>query len=168
MILFGTGHRPPKIGGYGKRASAERTGMAIAALNILQPKMVISGMALGWDTDLAMAAIAIGIPLTAAIPFAGQESQWPEESQKVFFSILEECDHHIIVSDGGYSASKMQIRNVYMVDNATHGIALFDGTPGGTANCMKYAIAKGKPVLNLWDAFSGKRRVRDLAEEFML
>lgn len=168
MILFGTGHRPPKIGGYGEKAAGERTGLAMAALHILKPEMVISGMALGWDTDLAMAALALGIPVTAAVPFAGQERQWPSESQKIFNDILNKCYQVVTVSEGGYSASKMQIRNTFMVDNATHGIALFDGTPGGTANCMKYAIAKGKPVLNLWDAFSGERRVRDLAEEFML
>lgn len=29
-----------------------------------------------------------------------------------------------------------------MVDHCNHLIAIWDGTPGGTFNCLKYAVAK--------------------------
>jgi hypothetical protein len=37
-----------------------------------------------------------------------------------------------------------------MVDHATIIVALFDGTAGGTANCMAYARSKRVPIENLW------------------
>jgi hypothetical protein len=36
-------------------------------------------MARGWDLALAKAAVELGLPLFAAIPFVGQESRWPAE-----------------------------------------------------------------------------------------
>ena len=44
----------------------------------------------------------------------------------------------------------MQIRNQWMVDNCELLIAVFDGTSGGTANCVNYAksIRKNTVVIN--------------------
>jgi uncharacterized phage-like protein YoqJ len=41
----------------------------------------------------------------------------------------------------------MQARNEWMVDNSNAMIAVWDGSPGGTANTVKYAQAKERPVL---------------------
>ena len=40
-----------------------------------------------------------------------------------------------------------------MVDNCTHVLAMWDGSEGGTANCVKYAQAVNKPIINLWSPF---------------
>lgn len=63
--MAGTGHRPDKLGGYGAGVSSRLVDLARAALLRCRPNEVMSGMALGWDTALALGAIELGIPLTA-------------------------------------------------------------------------------------------------------
>jgi len=46
-----------------------------------------------------------------------------------------------------YYPAKMQKRNEYMVDNSNIVIAVWDGTKGGTYNCVKYAEKLGKEVI---------------------
>lgn len=83
MTVAGTGHRPDKLGGYSKEAGDALFTVASDYLQKTQPSLVISGGALGWDTELALAAISLGIPLSVYIPFLGQDSVWPIESQTV-------------------------------------------------------------------------------------
>jgi uncharacterized phage-like protein YoqJ len=64
---------------------------------------------------------------------------WPQKLRDVYKMLLEYSSERVIVSDGGYSAEKMQIRNKYMVDNCDLLVAVWDGTNGGTANCVNYA-----------------------------
>ena len=82
MILAATGHRPDKLGGYSHDILVRLTEFAQHQIRVLGPEKVISGMALGWDQAVALATISLEIPLIAAIPFEGQESVWPEKSQK--------------------------------------------------------------------------------------
>lgn len=160
MIISGTGHRPDKLGGYSDKAHDELTNVAIAYLQEAKPTKVISGMALGWDTALADAAVLLGIPLVAAIPFEGQESRWPIHSRARFNYLRSRATEEVIVSEGGYAAWKMQVRNEWMVDNSDLVVALWNGTDGGTANCVRYAEKKGKPIVNLWEKY-GKSEVED-------
>lgn len=154
MIIAATGHRPDKLGGYGPEIGLRLMRGALRYIRREQPDRAISGMALGWDTAWAKAAIACGVPLVAAVPFKGQELSWPEESRKVYDWILERAAEVVIVCDGGYSPSKMQVRNEWMVDQAHKIVALWDGSPGGTANCLRYAYSLERPVDNLWSAWS--------------
>jgi uncharacterized phage-like protein YoqJ len=153
LILAGTGHRPDKLGGYSPAISARLVDLARAALLKYQPGEVVSGMALGWDTALALAAVELGIPLTAAVPFEGQERRWRPEQQELFHAILARATTVIIVSPGGYAAWKMQVRNEWMVDRATGVLALWNGISGGTGNCVEYARRRQVKVLNLWSAW---------------
>ena len=57
----------------------------------------------------------------------------------------------VFVSEPGYAAWKMQVRNKWMVDNSDLVLALWNGTDGGTANCVRYAEKVGKPITNLWE-----------------
>jgi uncharacterized phage-like protein YoqJ len=41
----------------------------------------------------------------------------------------------------------MQKRNEWMVDHADAVIAVWDGSPSGTANCIGYARKKRRPIL---------------------
>ena len=43
----------------------------------------------------------------------------------------------------------MQKRNEYMVDLADRVIAVWDGSKGGTANCVKYAEKVGKEIIRI-------------------
>jgi uncharacterized phage-like protein YoqJ len=108
-------------------------------------------MALGWDQAVAQAALNLDCPLMCAIPFKGQEWTWPEESRRRYAAIVERAEHVHVVSDGGYGAYKMQIRNEWMVDRSERVCALWNGTDGGTANCVAYANRMERPLDNLWD-----------------
>lgn len=149
-ILAGTGHRPDKLGGYGADVSTRLVDLARAALMKYRPEEVVSGMALGWDTALALAAIELGIPLTAAVPFEGQERKWRPEQQDLFRAILARAANVVIVSTGGYAVWKMQVRNEWMVDRASGVLALWDGSSGGTGNCIAYARTREVEIVNLW------------------
>ena len=167
MIICGTGHRPKKLGGYGAHIHTRLVALAEAALrhyraidiadclllHVHQPEHVISGMALGWDQALAQAAVNQGIPFTAAIPFVGQESRWPEESQQRYHELLSLAHSTITLDQGPYSAKLMQERNEYMVNKSTHVLALWNHTPGGTGNCVAYAQSVEKPIINLWQSW---------------
>jgi uncharacterized phage-like protein YoqJ len=148
MIVAFTGHRPDKLGGYKlPNPTYQFVCQQIEqALKELQPEKVISGMALGVDQWAANIAHKLGIPFIAAVPFTGQEKAWPAPSQKTFNTLIKLASEVVIVSEGGYAAYKMQIRNEWMVDRCDKLIAIWDGTPGGTGNCVKYAQSKNKEI----------------------
>lgn len=152
LIIAATGHRPEKLGGYSNTVRERLTDLAVAYLSRHNPTQVISGMALGWDTAIALAAIKLNIPLIAAVPFKGQESRWQLPDRERFNHILSKASDVVIVSNGGYSAAKMQVRNVWMVDHCDRLLALHDGSAGGTGNCVNYATGK-VPVDNVWKSW---------------
>jgi uncharacterized phage-like protein YoqJ len=150
MIIAATGHRPEKLGGYTPEAVTRRYELAMWFLQHARPAHVISGVALGWDQAVAVAAYDLGIPFTAAVPFAGQGSRWPLRSQEIYRELLRIAARVVIVSEGGFSAAAMQRRNEWMVDNCDALVALWDGSSGGTGNCVTYANKIGRPGWNLW------------------
>lgn len=99
-------------------------------------------MALGVDQDFAWLCTELSIPFTAALPFVGQEDNWPKHSQEWYEWLLIRADDVVVVSPGGYSAAKMQVRNEWMVDHCEKLLAVWDGTGGGTGNCVNYAYYK--------------------------
>ncbi len=136
-----TGHRPDKIGGYDYYARQRvwlRQQLRTIVMDLM-PMYTISGMALGVDQDYAQVSIELAIPFIAALPFVGQEKKWPKSSQDYYNWLLERADEKVVVSPGEYSAYKMQVRNEWMVDNCDVLIAVWDGSEGGTGNCVRYA-----------------------------
>lgn len=152
-IFAATGHRPKKLGGYGNDVFDRLVILAETFLRKKKPDSVISGMALGWDQAFAQAAINLGIPFTAAIPCLGQESRWPQPSKTKYHQILEQARTTHLCFKGSWAENRgcMQVRNRWMVDNAHSVVALWDGTSGGTANCVKYAEERNRPIFNLWE-----------------
>jgi uncharacterized phage-like protein YoqJ len=120
-----------------------------------KPCRMISGMALGWDTAMAEACIRCNVPFAAAVPFEGQEKQWPESAQARYRTLLQWAECVQIVTPGkDHGVFAFHVRNMWMVDSTDAVIALWDGSAkGGTAHCVDYARRTRKPVLNLWDAF---------------
>lgn len=115
---------------------------------------LIEGAALGVDTVYGIAAIELKsegykIKLVVAVPFHGQESRWPKESQDIYKNILGHADEVVYVSKGSYAAWKMQKRNEYMVDRADKLIAVYDETlkGTGTGNCVSYARKKNRDIV---------------------
>lgn len=146
-----TGHRPDKLWNDYDLISPGIAAIKkdiIVQLSEIHPSHLISGMALGVDTLFALIAMEMDIPLIAALPFRGQESKWPQKSQILYNQILnwKKTEVHV-VCDGGYAPWKMQKRNEWMVDNCEHLIAVWDGTDGGTHNCVRYAKKVKKPVI---------------------
>lgn len=136
---------PPR---YGDSAFFVLVDVAAAALRELRPDAVISGMALGWDQALAAAAVQVGIPFDAAIPFKGQEATWPVASQARYQELLFHARNVVYVCDPGYAAWKLQRRNEWMCDHATGLIVMHNGDKQvGTWNCLEYARSIGKPVV---------------------
>lgn len=151
MIVAFTGHRPDKLGGY-KLPNDIYIKVCKDIdwlLKELNPEKVISGMALGVDQWAANIAYKLGIPFIAAIPFEGQELAWPEASQKTYRILRKLASEEVIVSPGGYSADKMQVRNIWMVDNCHSLIAVWDGSKGGTGNCVEYAKSVDRKIYQI-------------------
>lgn len=149
MIVAFTGHRPEKIGGY---KLPNPTYLHVykeieSTLKKLNPDKVISGMALGVDQIAAYIAYKLKIPFIAAVPFEGQEKAWPFKSQHIYKILLKNAIETVIVCDGGYAGYKLQKRNEWMVDHCDILIAVWDGTSGGTANCVNYAQSVNKEII---------------------
>lgn len=104
-------------------------------------------MALGVDQWAAEYALGSSIPLLCYIPFEGQEMAWPEESRNHYYELLSRRRDKKIICEGGYAPWKMQKRNEAMVNDCDLLIAIWDGSSGGTANCIKYAQSKKKTII---------------------
>lgn len=149
MKIAITGHRPDKLGGYGDNNPVEHwvKEHLRVVFDHFRPEYIWSGMALGTDQWAAEVAVDRGYPFKAAVPFKGQESRWPLDSRLHYGRLLEAAQEVVIVTEGDYAVWKMQRRNEYMVDRADLVVAVWDGSDGGTANCVKYALDQGKQVV---------------------
>lgn len=154
MILAATGHRPDKLGGYSIEVQAGLGMLAFKHIAELEPEEIISGMALGWDMAVAEAALISDVPLICAVPFESQDWVWPKESQMMYRAILARAKQVEIISDGGYAPWKMSLRNKWMVNRADHMLAMWNGSSGGTANCIRDANKRQLPITNVWDEWS--------------
>ena len=164
MKIAITGHRPNKLGNDYNLTSPLIKAIEkklILVVHDYQPKYMISGMALGIDTLWAELAVKLGVPLIAALPFKGQHTAWPSKSQDRYWNLLKQANQiHICDTNKTYTkfedfleaditeftGSKMQKRNIWMVDECNLLVAVWNGTPGGTANCVNYANETRKTI----------------------
>jgi len=151
-----TGHRPHKLGGYGENPTKTRVKEAVHAaiskFSFANPgASFISGMALGLDQWAAEIVLELGLPLIAAVPCKGQERMWPPSSKQTYWDLISRATEVVVLAEH-YSPVVMQIRNRWMVDQATDVLAVWDGSSGGTGNCVRYArTASHKPNLLIID-----------------
>ena len=168
-----TGHRPNKIGGYNAKtpmrvavtkAINNALARAVAKYSETHEVVVISGGALGVDTDAAREAHRMGLRFMIAAPCRNQDIKWPAESKLTYKKMCGFADADlartlasdgetiedgvVYVYNGEYTTAKvMQDRNIWMVDHADSVVAIWDGTSGGTGNCVGYARNKQKPMV---------------------
>lgn len=163
-----TGHRPVKLGGYAPEAQDILYRFAVRVLSEYDPDEVISGMALGWDTAIARAAIYLAVPLVAAVPFVGQEEAWPAASQRTYNELLSRAEHVEVITSGGYSPQAMQLRNEWMVDHCDILLALWDGSAGGTGNCVRYANRFARvECIDLWARWREFQRWQEFQKNYL-
>jgi uncharacterized phage-like protein YoqJ len=157
MIIAVTGHRPQKFAPPNthdllthpavRQVEANVRGIVKWTIEQMKPTWLISGMALGVDQWAAEQAIEMGLPVLAAIPCRNQEQFWGPVARSNYNALLSKCSNVQLVTDGPYQKHVMQTRNMWMVDRANMVLAVFDGTEGGTANCVKYAIQSRRKIL---------------------
>jgi uncharacterized phage-like protein YoqJ len=153
-IIAVTGHRPEKLGGHGADVLSRLTLLAARYLRVLNPSEVITGMALGWDTACALAAIRLHIPFVAALPFEGQASRWSVEQRAMYHTILTHASEVVTVATARTDPMfNYQSRNEWMADRCEELLVLWDGSPGGTANMIRYATGPGRwrKLYNVWE-----------------
>lgn len=112
----------------------------------------MSGMTRGADLWAAEAVLQIQnvkpsqkIELWAIIPYDRQSLAWNAKESARYQRILEQAARVEYISHDYYNGC-LQKRNRYMIDHATHLLAVYDGQPGETASIIRYARKKGLEI----------------------
>lgn len=111
--------------------------------------MWITGGAYGLDSHTARFALDNSIPLWLVLPFPAKVlcARWPSgDARDLLFRSVKDCKKLSVVSPV-FSMASYQRRNEFMVDAADVLAAFFDGSQGGTANCVRYAQKAGKRIV---------------------
>jgi uncharacterized phage-like protein YoqJ len=170
-----TGHRPQAKCMFGFNLKDERyqplyrelTKTIELCINKEGITRFISGGALGIDQIAFWLVHKLkekypNIKNIVAVPFKNQDKVWTEEQKYWYKKVLEKADEIVFVDEldnfkykddsvpiGDYSRDKMQKRNEWMCNNSRIVIAVFDGSKGGTNNCVYYARRSGKSIFKL-------------------
>jgi uncharacterized phage-like protein YoqJ len=163
-----TGHRPNKLPGrydkchiYLKNPLKEELQRIKERYNITK---AYCGMALGFDQIAAAVCLDLDIPVVASIPCKNYESKWPKFSRDIYNSLLESIESsggEIIYLKDNYTPSCLQIRNIYMVDHSAVVLACWDGSDGGTSNCIDYAKRQCREIINMWTLLKAEVEKQD-------
>ena len=117
--------------------------------------LVISGMALGFDTLAAEVALENNIPYIAAIPFVEQAKLWPKKDQEKYLFLLEYAKEIYIQPEaetGNRIFAGYFGRNRWIVTNTELLIAyIANYKDGGTADTWNYAEKLGRSRVNIID-----------------
>jgi uncharacterized phage-like protein YoqJ len=107
----------------------------------------ITGGAVGLDSQAAKYAMLHGIRLWLILPFPSKVMllKW-STAQKAFLSECIKYAERLSVLSPVFAMRTYQDRNIRMVDLSDMLAAFFDGSRGGTANCVNYARSIGHPI----------------------
>lgn len=156
-----SGHRPDKLpSGYREEETALsplRRALALAIDEAVADGYTtfLCGMAQGADRLAAENILQrrrLGAPLrlVAALPCPQQDARWPRRRQELYRRLLEQIPpQDRFVACDRYTPYCMNGRNLWMVEHATRLIAVFDGSPGGTANTVRHAAEHGLSIVRL-------------------
>ena len=92
-LVLVCGHRPGDLGGYGDNPTATgvrgRLADTLAAMvEVDGPLTVVSGLRLGAEQLGAEAALELGLPLVAVLPYPDPDKPWPRESRERFAELV--------------------------------------------------------------------------------
>lgn len=168
LIVMGTGHRPDKLGGYTIYNSTILpilTNICVDVLESLPVTRVISGMALGFDTALALAAMRLDLQLICAVPYPNQlKNNVSEQDKEIYKDILDYADTYgeinYITSEPPKSksaaVSALFQRNHWMIYNSNFVLTCYNGErKGGTFEALNYIRKYGTDhyILHLWNKY---------------
>lgn len=153
LVVAATGHRWQRLD-IPRTAETERhlVRLARAFLEPLAPDQAVSGLALGWDTAFAIAAVELRIPLVVCMPGkrGQQESRWDWGDQGTHeWLVRQSVEHSWIGGDLPFPKACIS-RDEYMVGRAGLICALWSGEPSGTGTTVRYAKRQHVGVVNLW------------------
>ena len=137
-----TGHRPDKL-------PADTMPLRACLRQLIHAAVAdgtrdfLCGMALGTDRlaaeeVLALKASGAPIRLIAALPCPQQAARWSSADRQRYRQLLAQTDGQYVACER-YTPYCMNARNLWMVENASRVIAVFDGSSGGTANTLCHA-----------------------------
>ena len=154
-----TGHRPNKLP-WGNNESDERCIKlkealfdVVFALYFGGIRHFICGMAMGCDMYFAEAVFALraehdDVTIEAALPCEKQAERWPSYWRGRYYHTVSACDYETLLQKE-YTKDCMKNRNIYMVDNSSVLVAVYDGSYGGTMQTVNYAVKKGLEIIRL-------------------
>lgn len=167
-----TGHRPNKLGGYDLKnpvVTKLKDSLEKVIEHLITEEGItrfITGGALGTDQiafkrvhDLKSKYPHINNIL--AVPFKDQSFVWSQNQKNTYNKIFQAADEVVFVDTlkkyqpkgdipvDIYHPSKMSLRNNYMVDNSKIVVAVYDGSKGGTCNCVRYAHNRNRSIYTL-------------------
>jgi uncharacterized phage-like protein YoqJ len=174
-----TGHRPNSLGAsvnginiYDRRHPLRQAirQAIVDMVNIITddlsyPAGIITGGALGVDTDAAAAARRLQVPFMIAAPCRNQDARWPTPSRVAYRAMTSDADPAlasmlavngeaitggvVYVYNGTYpGAWCLHRRNEWMVDHSDVLIAVYNGSQsGGTYSCIQYAEKQNKRIV---------------------
>ena len=117
----------------------------------------ITGGAVGLDSIAASYAMAHGIRLWLILPFPVHVmSKFWNAGQKRCIQDCWDYAEKTSVLAPTYDVSIYQRRNEHMVDLSDMVAAFFDGSPGGTGNCVRYARSVDKKMIRFSDFSKAK------------
>lgn len=138
-----TGHRPQHLTeGEQLFAREELLRLAHKLKADHGTELAISGMALGADTWWAEAAIEVGIPLAAYIPFETQPVKWSTRDKAQWNYLRGRATVERVIAPE-YSVQALHARNDAMIADSDLAIAVWkpSKTSGGTASAVKKLVA---------------------------
>ena len=113
----------------------------------------LSGGALGFDTLAAETVLDVAadyphVSLVIVRPCADQTRGWSEADVARHEAVLARANEVVTLSPA-YRPGCMQARNRYLVEHSAVCICYLAERSGGTAYTVRYAAARGLPVINL-------------------
>lgn len=169
-----TGHRPSKLGDCysltdekSKYINKKLEPILIDLIADDGIERFISGGAIGFDQISFWTFQGLKktyypqIKNVVAVPFKNQACKWTDAKTQTWYQKMISLADEVVYVDelpeykvdgvpvGDYHVAKMQKRNEYMVDISRIAIAAWDGTKGGTGNCVRYVKQTGKTLYTM-------------------
>ncbi len=141
------GMQPPGLGGYDdspiRREVARRLEEILRAKLALEPELVVlTGLRLGAETLGAEAAVAVGAPYVAVLPFPDPDAKWPARSRHRFSELIAGAEAVVRLERKAPDTAKaagqaLDRRNGWLRKIASEVVIVWDGRDGRVGRLVK-------------------------------